>query len=112
FIALYVEDGAPLGYAIYRTRLAFDQHSNFDGTVTVEELVGAVDQAEAALWRHCLDRDLMSRVLAPHRPLDDPLRRMLADPHRVAATLPGNLSVPPLPLPPPPPPPPHAPPPP
>src|SRR5262245_5829000 len=29
FVALYVEDGAPQGYAIYRTRLAFDQHSNF-----------------------------------------------------------------------------------
>jgi predicted acetyltransferase len=93
FIGVYVEDGGAEGYAIYRTRFAFDHHGNFDGTLTAQELVGATDAAEAALWRHCLDRDLMARVLADHRPLDDPLRRMLADPHRVAATLSGNLWV-------------------
>jgi predicted acetyltransferase len=42
-------------------------------------LVAATAEAYAALWRHVLDVDLMARVAAEMRPVDEPLRFLLAD---------------------------------
>ena len=46
-------------------------------------MTGAV---EAALWRFVLDLDLIGRVTALRRPLDEPLRWRLADPRQLQVT--------------------------
>jgi predicted acetyltransferase len=42
-------------------------------------LIATTAEAYAALWRHVLDVDLMARVSAEMRPVDEPLRFLLAD---------------------------------
>jgi predicted acetyltransferase len=54
--------------------------------VEVDDLVAAEPAVPAALWRFVLDLDLVEEVKAPNRPLDEPLRWMLADPRRLRTT--------------------------
>ena len=74
FHVVYEEDGRVDGYATYRTS---------NGTVTVNELMGASTDAVSALWRFCFDTDLMHSMEALKRPVDDPLPWLLADPRRL-----------------------------
>ena len=74
FHIVYEHQGTVDGYASYRTK---------EGTLLVQELMAATDEAHAALWRFCFDVDLMSSTEAYHRPVDDPLPWMLADPRRL-----------------------------
>ena len=53
-----------------------------NGALRLEMLVAATAEAYAALWRHVLDVDLMARVSAEMRPVDEPLRFLLADSRR------------------------------
>lgn len=78
--AVVVEDDR--GYGLYRT----SGGSALEATVRVEELVGVDPPAEASLWAYVLGIDLMQRVEAANRPVDDPLRFMLADPGRQVRT--------------------------
>ena len=48
----------------------------------MRELVATDPAATCSLWSDLLDRDLVSEVVAPVRPVDDPLLAMLADPRR------------------------------
>src|ERR1700730_18910618 len=75
---LYQTDDGPSGFAIYRLKLEWDA-SGPNGTLRLEMLVAATADAYAALWRHVLDVDLMARVAAEMRPVDEPLRFLLAD---------------------------------
>ncbi len=75
---LHRTDGNPTGFAIYRLKLDWDA-SGPNGTLRLEMLVAATAEAYAALWRHVLDVDLMARVTAEMRPVDEPLRFLLAD---------------------------------
>jgi predicted acetyltransferase len=50
------------------------------GTIKIKELVAATTEASAQLWRSCFDHDLMGKVEAWPRPLDEPLLHMLANP--------------------------------
>jgi predicted acetyltransferase len=75
---LYQTDDTPSGFAIYRLKLDWDA-SGPNGTLRLEMLVAATPDAYAALWRHVLDVDLMARVTAEMRPVDEPLRFLLAD---------------------------------
>jgi predicted acetyltransferase len=76
------EEGAPDGYVVYRVRQASDDGGP-SGTVHVAELMAADTGAYAALWRYCLDIDLITSVRATLRPVDEPLQWMLADPRRL-----------------------------
>ena len=78
FYAAYEEEGRIEGYAIYRSNRP---------TITVTELMGAKNEATAALWRFCFDLDLMSATEAVKRPMDDPLPWMLLDPRRLQRTV-------------------------
>lgn len=78
------------GYALYRVRHGWGDGLPH-GRVLVEEVVGLDAAAEAALWRFLLALDLTDVVEAKVRPLDDPLRWMLADPRRLRVTLAGDL---------------------
>jgi len=75
---LYQSGDNPSGFAIYRIKLDWDA-SGPNGTLRLEMLIAATADAYAALWRHVLDVDLMARVLAEMRPVDEPLRFLLAD---------------------------------
>ena len=80
FIVLHERAQELEGYAIYHKELNWDQGS----TLHVDALEAAADDVHAALWRHCLDVDLMARVKA-WRPLDEPLGSLLVD-RRAAKT--------------------------
>jgi predicted acetyltransferase len=75
---LHQTDGNPSGFAIYRIKLEWDA-SGPNGTLRLEMLIATTLEAYAALWRHVLDVDLMARVSAEMRPVDEPLRFLLAD---------------------------------
>ena len=54
-----------------------------DSRITVLDLYALTPQATAALWRFVLDLDLAAEVRLGARPLDEPLRWLLADPRRL-----------------------------
>jgi len=70
-------NGVPQGFACYRLTPAegdFTKH-----TVDVQYLLGATDEAVAALWRFLLELDLVSTVRAGERPVDEPVLWQLGD---------------------------------
>lgn len=67
-------DGTPQGYAIYRAKDAEPAT-----TLEVLELIAPDPDAEAALWGYFCSVDLVGRVQAPGRPVDDPLAYRLRD---------------------------------
>jgi predicted acetyltransferase len=79
---LLAEDASGVrGYALYRTKGAWTDGLP-DGNIRVRELTALDPAATAALWSDLLNRDLVTEVFAMHRPIDDPLLAMLADPRR------------------------------
>lgn len=85
-------DGTPSGYAMYRTKSSWEQHHGaFE--VRVVELVALDAAAAAGLWGVLLSTDLATRIVAEHRPADDPLLDLLAAPRRAAPTLTDSLWV-------------------
>jgi predicted acetyltransferase len=69
--------GVPQGFASYRLtphETDFTKH-----TVTVEYLIGASDEAVAALWRYLLELDLVATVRAAERPVDEAVNWQLGD---------------------------------
>lgn len=85
FIALHEGVDGPDAYATYRMRRE-DGGWNLD----VEDLAAAAGGAYASIWRHCLDVDLMRAIKAPSRPVDEPLRFLLAD-HRAVERRIGDM---------------------
>ena len=75
---LYQADDNPAGFAIYRIKMDWDA-SGPNGTLRLEMLVAATAEAYSALWRHLLEVDLMAKVSAEMRPVDEPLRFLLID---------------------------------
>ncbi len=94
FYAIYESDAGRVdGAVIYRAKLEWTNGVP-DGTLQVSELIARTPEAYAALWRYCLDVDLVARVRGLHRPVDEPLRWMLADSRRLRVThLADNLWV-------------------
>lgn len=79
FFAVYESSEGPEGYAAYRVK--HDWPGGIPtGTVRIRELLATTTEATAALWRTCFDHDLMGKVEAWPRPLDEPLLHMLANP--------------------------------
>lgn len=81
FVACH-EGDVVAGYALYRVKQQWPDGLP-SNEITVVEEVSATDSAHAALWRFLLDIDLSRTVTAQHRPLDDALPLMLADPRRL-----------------------------
>lgn len=79
------DDGGPRGYALFRIRQDWTRHDLPDSELRVKELFGLDPAAYALLWRHLLDRDLVSHVTAQNRPSDDPLIHLLAEPRGLHA---------------------------
>jgi predicted acetyltransferase len=75
---LHETDGDPSGFAIYRIKMDWDA-AGPNGELRIEWLIARSAEAYAALWQHVLEVDLMARVSAEMRPVDEPLRFLLAD---------------------------------
>ncbi len=73
------DDNGPRGYALYRRSRAGARTTWPAGTLHVRELYANDPAATAALWTDLLSRDLVGEVIAPMRPIDEPLLAMLAD---------------------------------
>ncbi len=76
------EPGQADGYATYRVESRWAKGLT-KSTVHVGELVALTKEAAAGLYRYCLDLDLVGTVQLERRPVDEPLRWLLADPRRM-----------------------------
>ncbi|WP_019145931.1 GNAT family N-acetyltransferase [Aeromicrobium massiliense] len=77
-------DGTPQGFAVYR--LVEDDTDMARSTVVLHHLVAATDEAYAAIWSALLEMDLVSRVTAHLRPVDEPLGWMVDDRRAIRTT--------------------------
>jgi predicted acetyltransferase len=75
---VYEVEGKPEGFALYRIKMDWDATGPI-GVLRVESLIAASADAYGALWRYLLEVDLIARVTAEARPVDEPLRFLLAD---------------------------------
>jgi predicted acetyltransferase len=78
YAACYEENGSVDGYVIYR--IVPGLLARRERELVVVELVSTTPNAYAGLWRFVLGIDLMATVLTEERPVDEPLRHLLADP--------------------------------
>ncbi len=83
FVVFESATGAFDGYAMYRIRTDEDDDGVANSEILLLELMGATSEAYAALWRFCLDMDLVVRIQAENRPIDDPIIHLLADGRRL-----------------------------
>ncbi len=81
FLVSLEDGGVTTGYVRYRVRAEWTNGLPA-GEVAVSELVGIDGGSEAALWEYVLGVDLVERVTASRRPLDDALLHLLEDPRR------------------------------
>jgi predicted acetyltransferase len=83
----------PRGYALYRTKSSWGADGIAAGTLRVRELMSTDPHATARLWTDLLNRDLVGEIIAPLRPVDEPLLAMLADQRRARPGLNDGLWV-------------------
>jgi len=82
FTVVHRGTDGPDGYATYAVEGNWEQGVP-KGQLVVHELVAQDAATEAALWRYLFAMDLVEVVEARNRPVDEPLRWMLADPRRL-----------------------------
>jgi predicted acetyltransferase len=85
FYAWHETDGQPDGYVAFRQRTSWE-HGLAGNTLVIDELIGATAEIEAALWRHAIDHDLVTTIVARNRPVDEALRWWLTDPRLLTCT--------------------------
>jgi predicted acetyltransferase len=83
FFVLHETDEGPDGYVVYRVKHRSWSDSSGINVLRVRELIATNPSAYAALWRYCFDVDLMGRIDAWPRRIDEPLTYLLADPRRM-----------------------------
>jgi predicted acetyltransferase len=80
FVAVHESvDGEIDGYVDYETSFVSEFGAMPHGTAQVHDLWGATPAVEVALWRYVLSIDLVRRVRAEERPIDDPIRWAVHD---------------------------------
>lgn len=83
------EDGVD-GFVIYRVKNEWPA-SVPESVLAVRDLQASNPAAYADVWRFVLDVDLIVRVTAWGRPVDEPLLHLVAEPRRLRATLTDEL---------------------
>jgi len=73
------------GVAIYRVRNQWTD-GIASNALLLRELFAVTPMAYATLWQYLLSVDLINSVQCPNRPVDEPLRWLLADPRRLRVT--------------------------
>jgi predicted acetyltransferase len=82
FYAVHDTDGVADAYATYRVKHDWpDSIPSLE--LTVRQLVASDPQAYADIWRYLFDIDLVHRVKAWNRPIDDPLFFLMQEPRRL-----------------------------
>jgi predicted acetyltransferase len=86
---LLAEDASGIrGYALYAAQGRWDDATGLpDGVLEVRELIATDPAAGAALWQDLIGRDLITSVLADHRPAEDPLLYQLLDARRARSNV-------------------------
>jgi predicted acetyltransferase len=84
FHIVYEGAGGVEGYVAYRVKHDWG-HGNT--VLTVLELMAATEDAYRGIWGYCFGVDLVDRIRARHRPIDEPLAWMLADFRRLDARI-------------------------
>jgi predicted acetyltransferase len=84
------------GLLAYRTRLDWGADHVPRGHLKVHELWAADPKIAASLWRYCLEHDLMTRVTARWRPVDEAVADRLIDRRAWGQTLTDGLWLRPL----------------
>ena len=74
-------NGETQGFVLYS--VAEDEADFSAHTLTVEYLSAATDDALLALWHYALDQDLVATVIAPMRPVDEPVPWLVSNPRAV-----------------------------
>lgn len=67
------------GYVVFRATEGEWANRRPDGKLKVAELIACDDEAAAALWTFVASIDLVTTVSAPYRPVDDPVRFLVAN---------------------------------
>jgi predicted acetyltransferase len=90
FNVVHESSAGPDGYATYRVRPSWP---NGLATYTLEiwDLLATDPTTRTALWRYCLDVDLVTTVQHLNAPVDEPLRWQLAEPRRLRVTRHGDF---------------------
>lgn len=86
FLAEYREDGEVRGYLVYRISGSWKDWLP-DRTLEVSLLIAETPAAYAALWRYVFGVDLIARIEARERSVDEPLYWMVTDPRRLERRL-------------------------
>ena len=89
---VHQDERGPDGFAVYQVQARWHEEDPA-GTLFVLDLMGATPAATAALWRFCLDVDLMSRAESAARSSEDPVRHLLADARAARVSLYDGLWV-------------------
>lgn len=85
FFACYVHRGRVDGYAVYD--VATPARNEFSERILeLVELVAIDEAAYVGLWAFLAGIDLVERIVTRDRPLDEPLRHLLADPRALETT--------------------------
>jgi predicted acetyltransferase len=87
---LYAENGVGLGYARYR--LQRSPGGPYDTNLMLLDLIATTPAAYGALWRFVLHVDLVHRVTAQRRPVDEPLPFLLVDTRAVESRMPDGFN--------------------
>jgi predicted acetyltransferase len=81
-VAVAEVDGRDAAYAIHGIGQSTERGRS-ESVLQVVEMAGVDTHAEAAMWRYLLSHDLVDRVSAQMRPVDEPLPLLLTDQRRV-----------------------------
>jgi predicted acetyltransferase len=84
-VAYETPEGQVDGTFTYRVKNHWE-HGIPQSTLLVGNLSSASPEALAALWQFVTGVDLVQTIVLPSRPVDDPLRWMVADPRRLRVT--------------------------
>ncbi len=77
--------GTPVGYATYRVKR--DWHDGISaGTLNVGDCFALTSRATASLWHYLTSQDLVGAISTASRPVEEPLRFLLADTRRLRTT--------------------------
>jgi predicted acetyltransferase len=82
YVISHDSSGAPAGFAAYRVK--HDWQGGIQRHVLIlADLFGLSVDTYTALWHYLLNVDLIGTIRAGNRPIDEPLRWLLADPRRI-----------------------------
>jgi len=82
FFAVHESPDGFDGYVAYRIKSEWEG-GNAKGTLRVLELIAENPPAYTDVWRFCFDVDLITKIEAWPRPVDEPLFHMLLEPRRL-----------------------------